>query len=57
MRDLLQTQLASWLPKIFSHHWILNPPSGARGRTCILMEASWVLNPLSHNGNSLVWLV
>ena len=33
-------------------HQILNPLSKARNRTCILMDASRVLNPLSHNGNS-----
>ena len=33
--------------------WILNPPSEARDRTCILMGISQILNPLSHNGNSL----
>ena len=33
-------------------HWILNPLSGARDWTCILMDTSRVLNPLSHNGNS-----
>ena len=32
---------------------ILNPLSEARDRTCILMETSWVLNPLSHHRNSL----
>ena len=32
--------------------WILNPLSGARARTRILMDTSQVLNPLSHNGNS-----
>ena len=31
---------------------ILNPLSEARDRTCILMDTSWVLNLLSHNGNS-----
>ena len=31
---------------------ILNPLNEARDGTCILMEASFVLNPLSHNGNS-----
>ena len=31
---------------------ILNPLSGARDRTCILMDTSQVLNPLCHNGNS-----
>ena len=33
---------------------ILNPLSEARDRTCILMDASRVLNLLSHNENSLV---
>ena len=32
---------------------ILNPLSEARDQTCILMDTSRVLNPLSHNGNSL----
>ena len=31
---------------------ILNPPSEARDQTSILMDTSWVHNPLSHNGNS-----
>ena len=30
----------------------LNPVSETRERTCLLMETSWVLNPLSHNENS-----
>ena len=30
----------------------LNPPIEARDRTCVLMDTSQVLNPLSHNGNS-----
>ena len=38
------------------HSWwqcqILNPLSGARDGTRILMETSQVLNLLSHNGNS-----
>ena len=39
---------------------ILSPLSEARDRTRILMDTKWVLNPLSHNGNSgsyfLIWL-
>ena len=30
--------------------WILNQLSEARNRTCILMDASWIINPLSHTG-------
>ena len=33
-------------------HWILNPLSKARGRTCVLMDTGWVLNLLSHKRNS-----
>ena len=32
---------------------ILNPLSGARDQIHILVDTSWVCNPLSHNGNSL----
>ena len=32
---------------------ILNPLSGARDRTRILIDASWVDNPLSHHRNFL----
>ena len=38
--------------------WVLNPLSEARNQTCVLMDISPVLNPLSHNGNawsSLCW--
>ena len=31
---------------------VLNPAREARDWTCILMDTSWILNPLSHNGNS-----
>ena len=34
-------------------HWILNPLSEVRDWTCITMDASGVLNLLSHSGNSL----
>ena len=33
---------------------VLNPLSKARDQTHILMETRWVLNPLSHKGNSKV---
>ena len=32
--------------------WILSPLNEARNRACILMDTSWVSNPLSHHGNS-----
>ena len=31
---------------------ILNPLSEARDRTCVLMDTSWIWNPLSPNGKS-----
>ena len=34
---------------------ILNLPSEARDRSSILMDTSWVLNPLSHNGSSRIY--
>ena len=42
--------------------WILNPLSEARDRTRALMDASQVLQPLSHDGNSMslilkIWVV
>ena len=36
---------------------LINPLSQARDQTRILMDVSWVLNPLSRNGNSIVFLV
>ena len=38
-------------------HRILNPMSKARDQTCILMDTSWVLKLLSHNGNSPVLIL
>ena len=35
-------------------HWIHNPLNKARDRTHILMDTSWVLHQMSHNGNSLL---
>ena len=32
--------------------WIPNPLSTARDQACFLMDASWVHQPLSHDGNS-----
>ena len=36
---------------------ILNPLSKARDQTRILLDVSWVLNPLSHNKNSWFWVL
>ena len=36
----------------FQQHSILNPLSGARDQTPILMDTGWVLNLLSYSGNS-----
>ena len=38
-------------------HQILNPPSRARDRTCILMDTSWICYLLSHNGNSIIYFL
>ena len=35
-------------------HQILNPLSGARDQTCILMDTGRVCNPLGHKGNSAI---
>ena len=36
---------------------LLNPLSEARNQTSILMDTSWILNPVSHNRNSFFhWL-
>ena len=43
------------LCRSFRKHWIFNPLSKARGRTCILMDISGARNPLSHSGNALHW--
>ena len=34
--------------------WILNPLSRAREQTCILMDTSQFLNPLSYSRNSII---
>ena len=34
------------------HRWILNPLSEARNGICVLMDASQIRSPLSHDGNS-----
>jgi len=53
------TGTATWDPsRICDLHdtlWpcgILNPLSKAGDQICVLMDTSWVLNPLSHSGNS-----
>ena len=54
------TTTARQIQATYSESWIPNPLSEARDQTCILMDASQVLNPLSHSGNSAnlfnVWL-
>ena len=40
----------------WQQHQILNPLSEATDWTHILMDAIWVLNLLSHNGNSVTWV-
>ena len=38
-------------------HWMLNPLSEARDQIRIFVDTSWICNPLSHNGNSLLCLL
>ena len=54
----IDTATATWGPSCICDlrhsSWqcqILNPLSEARDQTRILMDTSWFLNPLSHNGN------
>ena len=42
------------LPHSLWQYRILNQVSKVRNQTRILMDTSWVLNPLSQNGNSEV---
>ena len=37
--------------------WILNPLREVRGHTHILKDTSRILNPLSHNGNSVFYFI
>ena len=46
LSHICDLHLNSW------QRWMLNPLSKPRDQTCILMDASWILNLLSHNGNS-----
>ena len=43
---------AAGLHQNSQQHWILNPLSKARDQTLVFMVASWVRQPLSHDGNS-----
>ena len=40
-----------------SQHRILNPLNETRDHTHILMDTSWVLNPLSHKRSSHDWVL
>jgi len=40
------------LHRSLRQHRIFNPLTEARDRTCVLMDASWVLHPLSHSWSS-----
>ena len=59
--EICTTATAAWDPShildLRCSLWqcqILNPLSKARDQTCVLMDTSWVLNPQSQNGNSLI---
>ena len=45
------TAVSTSQPHLWQHQ-ILNPLGEARDQTRIFMDTSWVLNLLSHNGNS-----
>ena len=44
-----------YLHNSLQQSWILNPLRKARDQTCILMDTSRFLDPLSHSGNLLDW--
>ena len=44
---------SSWLMSQLRQHQMLSPLNEARNRIQILVNTSWILNPLSHNGISL----
>ena len=50
--EMPEPSLVSNLHYRLWQRWILNLMSQAGNQTCILMDTSRVLNPLSHNGNS-----
>ena len=52
-RAILDLNHVCDLPRSVWQCRILNLPSKARDRTCFLMDTSWILNPLSYDGNSM----